>query len=41
MNFVAVILLIGLVLAVGAAWVGTYFEEASRDNVIDLDQHRP
>jgi hypothetical protein len=39
MNWIAVILGIGLVLAMTAAWVGTQIGEAKRDNVVDLDQH--
>jgi hypothetical protein len=39
MNWIAVILGIGLVLALAAAWVGTQIGDATKENVVDLDQH--
>lgn len=41
MNFVAVILFVGLAFVALAIWVGTCTKEASRDQVIDIDQHSP
>jgi hypothetical protein len=39
MNFVAVILFCGLAFVALAMWVGSCTKEATRDQVIDIDQH--